>query len=86
LGLHPYAIKLLSEMIRSVAHQVQSILSTQSVTLINQFAAQEILVVDRIDGVSVIRRLDQAEIENWLDDYSLGDLWEKNVLGGRPRL
>ena len=86
LGLHPYAIKLLSEMIRSVAHQVQLILSTQSVTLINQFAAQEILVVDRIDGVSVIRRLDQAEIENWLDDYSLGDLWEKNVLGGRPRL
>ncbi len=73
-------------MIRSVAHQVQSILSTQSVTLINQFAAQEILVVDRIDGISVIRRLDHAEIERWLDDYSLGNLWEKNVRGGRPGL
>ncbi len=84
LGLHPYAIKLLSEMICSVAYQVQSILSTQSVTLINQFAAQEVLVVDRIEGVSVIRRLDEAEIAHWLDDYSLGDLWEKNVFGGRP--
>lgn len=84
LGLHPYAIKLLSEMIYSVAHQVQSIVSTQSVTLINQFAAQEVLVVDRIEGVSVIRRLDEAEIAHWLDDYSLGDLWEKNVFGGRP--
>lgn len=84
LGLHPYAIKLLSEMIRSVSHQVQSILSTQSVTLINQFTAPEILVVDRIEGGSVIRRLDEGEIRHWLDDYSLGDLWEKNVLGGRP--
>lgn len=84
LGLHPYAITLLSAMIRSVSHQVQSILSTQSVTLIDQFTAPEILVVDRTEEGSVIRRLDEAEIEHWLEDYSLGDLWEKNVIGGRP--
>lgn len=41
-------------------------------------------MVDREDGASVFRRLTSAEIESWLDDYALGELWEKNVLGGRP--
>jgi predicted ATPase len=73
-------------MVYSAAEHTQVILATQSVPLVNQFSPQDILVVDRIDGVSTIRRLDAAEIEHWLDDYGLGDLWEKNILGGHPIL
>jgi len=84
LGLHPYAITLLANMIRSVSQHTQVILATQSVTLVNQFALEDILVVDRIEGKSVFRHLSEEEMASWLDDYGLGDLWEKNLLGGRP--
>jgi predicted ATPase len=84
LGLHPYAISLLADMVRSVARHTQVILATQSVTLVNQFQPEDILVVDRQRGQSVFRRLDSEEMTSWLEDYGLGDLWEKNLLGGRP--
>jgi len=86
LGLHPYAITLLSEMVRSAAEHTQVILATQSVTLVNQFSPEDIIVVDRIEGESIFRRLSEEEISSWLEDYGLGDLWEKNVFGGRPAL
>ena len=84
LGLHPYAIALLADMVRSVSKHTQVILATQSVTLVNQFFPEDIIVVDRIEGESVFRRLSEEEIGSWLEDYGLGDLWEKNVFGGRP--
>ncbi|MCS6889821.1 MAG: AAA family ATPase, partial [Chloroflexus sp.] len=86
LGLHPYAITLLAELVRKVATKRQVILATQSVALVNQFAPEEVLVVDRRAGVSTVRRLDSATLAHWLADYALGELWEKNVLGGRPQL
>lgn len=84
LGLHPYAITLLAELLRGAATKTQVIASTQSVSLVNQFEPADILVVEREDGQSVFRRLDQGSLDVWLDDYGLGDLWEKNLLGGRP--
>jgi predicted ATPase len=84
LGLHPYAIALLADLIQSVAQERQVILATQSVTLVNQFTPEDILVVDRVRGKTVFRRLDQEQMAAWLEDYGLGDLWEKNLLGGRP--
>jgi predicted ATPase len=84
LGLHPYAITLLAALLRSAAKQTQVIVSTQSVSLVNQFGPEDILVVDREEGQSVFNRLAHADLESWLDDYGMGDLWEKNLLGGRP--
>jgi len=84
LGLHPFAITLLVNLILSASHNVQVIVSTQSVTLVNQFSPEDIIVVDRDNGESVFRRLPPEEIEKWTDDYGLGDLWEKNIIGGRP--
>lgn len=84
LGLHPYAITLLAQMVRAAAEHTQVILATQSVTLVNQFSPEDILVVDRVEGVSYLRRLSPEEIALWLEDYGLGDLWEKNLIGGRP--
>lgn len=84
LGLHPYAIVLLADMVRAAAVHTQVVLSTQSVTLVNQFTPEEILVVDREQGISTIRRLSADETAHWLERYGLGDLWEKNLIGGRP--
>lgn len=84
LGLHPYAIALLTEMIRSCTMHTQVILATQSVTLVNHFASEELIIVERADGASVFHKLDVSQLEEWLKDYSLGDLWQKNLLRGRP--
>ena len=84
LGLHPFAIRLLAAMVRSAAHNAQVILATQSVTLVNQFTLDEMLIVERAEGISTIRQPDSVSA-GWLEDYGLGDLWDKNVLGGHPK-
>ncbi|AFE07775.1 hypothetical protein COCOR_07851 [Corallococcus coralloides DSM 2259] len=84
LGLHPYAIQLLAGMVRSASQKSQIILSTQSVTLVNQFTPEDLVIVDRQDRASTFHRPTPEETASWLESYSLGELWEKNVLGGRP--
>jgi len=84
LGLHPYAISLLAGMLQSASARTQVIVATQSVTLVNQFNLEDIIVVDRENKQSVFRHLDKKVIENWMEEYSIGELWEKNILGGRP--
>lgn len=84
LGLHPSAIKMLAGMIRSVSHQSQIILSTQSVELMNEFQVEDVIVVERNDQQTVFRRLNEEKLASWLEEYSLGQLWEMNVIGGKP--
>jgi predicted ATPase len=84
LGLHPYAITVLASLMKSFATDKQLIVSTQSVTLINHFEPQDIIVADKEKGASTFRRLDDNELKDWIEDYSLGEIWEKNIIGGRP--
>ncbi|MGF1634395.1 MAG: AAA family ATPase [Phycisphaerae bacterium] len=84
LGLHPAAIKVLADMLESAATKTQVIVATQSVTLVNQFSPEHVWTVDREESQSVFRQLDSADRRNWLEDYALGELWEKNLLGARP--
>lgn len=84
LGLHPQAINLLAEMLKSVSTRSQILISTQSVTLINHFEPDAVIVTDREDDETIMRRLDPKDMESWLEDYGLGELWEKNIFGGRP--
>jgi len=91
LGLHPYALTLLGNLFKqasvsrgsSISKQV--IISTQSAPLLNEFAPEDIIVVERTNGESTFRRLDSTHLSEWLDEYTLGELWQKNLLGGRPR-
>ncbi|EMF50875.1 AAA family ATPase [Streptomyces sp. SID5476] len=85
LGLHPFALTVLAELFRSASTRSQVLAATQSVTLLDQFELDELVVVERVDGSTVLQRPDQEVLTAWLDDYSLGDLWLKNLLGGRPR-
>lgn len=84
LGLHPSAIQLLANLLKSTSTKTQIIVSTQSVTLINQLKPDSIIVVDRDEEQSLFRRLTPEELDAWLEDYGLGDMWEKNIIGGRP--
>ena len=84
LGLHPAAIELIAEQIRSVSQHTQILLATQSAYLLNFFAAEDIVVADRHGRETTLRRLSSAELEQWLAEYTLSQLWEKNVLGGKP--
>ena len=84
LGLHPFAITMLGAMMKSTAQQHQIIVSTQSVELVNEFDVDNLIVVDKTGGESHFQRPDAAALEAWLGEYSLGDLWKKNLLGGRP--
>jgi predicted ATPase len=84
LGLHPAAVTLLAGLLSSAATRTQVIVATQSVTLVNQFDPNSVWAVDRQDNQSVFRHLKHADMSTWLDDYSLGELWEKNFLGARP--
>jgi predicted ATPase len=84
LGLHPFAITQLADMFRTRSTTNQIIVSTQSVTLLNQLDPEDIVITEQHDGETSFERPDVDEIQTWLSDYAIGDLWEKNVLGGRP--
>ena len=84
LGLHPYAITLLASLLKQAAVTSQIIVATQSPLLLDHFEPEDVLVADRVSGATTLRRLDSEKLKVWLEDYSLGQLWEKNEIGGRP--
>lgn len=84
LGLHPYAIALLAELIQNAAQRTQLLVATQSPALIDQFSIEDIVVVNRKEGASTFERLQEADFNVWLESYSVGELWTKNVLSGGP--
>jgi predicted ATPase len=90
LGLHPYAIDLLADMLKRAAETQQVIVSTQSAELLSAFEPEDVIVVDRkmdaISSFSEFKRLDSKDLEDWLGEYTLGELWRRNILGGRPRV
>lgn len=84
LGLHPFAIRTLAGLFRTISKTKQILVSTQSVSLLNEFMPEDVIVCDRQGGASRLRRIAPGELTEWLKEYSLGELWEKNILGGRP--
>jgi len=84
LGLHPYAIVQLAGLLRQASSRSQVLIATQSVTLMNQFEVDDLIVVERRNGASHFTRPDRSKLSDWLNEYSLGELWEKNMIGGRP--
>ncbi len=90
LGLHPYAITVLASLLRQGTQVLtgvpykQVIVSTQSAALVDYFSPEEVIVTERMKEESVFRKLDAGSLDAWLQEYSLGELWQKNLLGGRP--
>lgn len=84
LGLHPYAIELLSSLLHEAAERAQIIISTQSPLLLDKFDPEHIIVVNHRDGETLLEHLDSEQLEQWLDEYTLSELWQKDALGGNP--
>nr|NQU92789.1 AAA family ATPase [Bacteroidota bacterium] len=84
LGLHPYAINKLAAMIKKASSNAQIIVSTQSVTFLDQFEAEDILVVERENQQTIFKRQNSESLSQWLEEYSIGELWGKNIMGGTP--
>ncbi len=84
LGLHPAAVTLIGGMIKSIATERQVIVATQSPLLVDAFDLDELFVLDLHEGRTEVRRFDEEEYQLWLEEYTTGDLWRMNLLGGRP--
>ena len=84
LGLHPAAIVKFSAMIKRASKKSQIIIATQSVELINNFSLDNLIIVGRFDNQSTFYRPNEEDFTHWLENYSVGELWEKNIIGGRP--
>jgi predicted ATPase len=84
LGLHPYALNLVAALFKKASHHTQVLVSTQSSSFLDNFDPQDIVVVSREGNESRFTRPDGAKLEAWLDEYTIGEVWEKNVIGGGP--
>jgi predicted ATPase len=84
LGLHPYALEMLAALVRQASVTTQVIVSTQSSLLLDHFEPEDVLVANRVNDGTQLTRLESPQLAKWLEDYSLGQLWEKNEFGGRP--
>lgn len=84
LGLHPYAIRVIASLFKKASHHAQVLISTQSPTFLDQFDPEDVIVASRHGNESQFVRPDPQQLESWLEEYSLGEVWEKNVIGGGP--
>jgi len=84
LGLHPSAIASMAGLIKTASRHCQLFIATQSPTLVDMFEPEDIVVVERKDRVSTFKQLNSSELNAWMAEYSLSELWEKNVFGGKP--
>ena len=84
IGLHPQALGLLAGIMRSASKRMQMIVATQSPVLLSEFPPQQIVTVNQVNGASVFERLNAEALNDWLADYTVGDLWQKGVIQGGP--
>ena len=85
LGLHPAAESLVGALIHAASQSCQVIVATQSASLLDSFDPQDIIVTEmQEDGATTFKRQSADKLCKWLERYSLGGLWEKNLMGGRP--
>lgn len=84
LGLHPHAISVLVDIFQQVAEDKQLIISTLSIELVSGLLPEDVIVVDQEDGASTFRRYTDDKLSGWRQEYSMGEIWKRNILGGRP--
>jgi len=84
LGLHPDIIPTLADLLRDASTRTQLILTTHSTALVDAFSdePEAVCVCEKVEGSTVIKRLDKERLNVWLKDYSLGHLWASGEIGG----
>ena len=84
LGLHPAAENVIGGLMKYASRTKQIILSTQSASFVDQFNPDDVIVAEIDGGESTFRRQSEAELRDWLERYTLSQIWSKNIIGGRP--
>lgn len=84
LGLHPAAESVIAGLIKSASRTCRVLVSTQSATFVDHFSPDDIIVVESERGESRFTRQSQEDLGKWLERYTLGQIWSKNLIGGRP--
>lgn len=84
LGLHPAAEQVLAGILKSTSRDCQIIVATQSAGFLDYFEADDVIVVENQEGTSTFTRQSSEGLKSWLTRYSLGEVWNKNLIGGRP--
>jgi len=84
LGLHPFALQVLASLFRVASNKTQIIASTQSSIFADFFDIEDIIIADTKENATVLKRLDAQEYNEWLEEYSIGEMWQKNLIGGVP--
>lgn len=84
LGLHPDSIKLVGEMMQSAAARTQLIVATHSPQIVAKLDPEQVIVTEKENGETHLRRLERRELEKWLKEFNLSDLWLAGHFGGRP--
>jgi len=84
LGLHPHAIQVLADMLKSAGSRTQLLVATQSPLLIDYFSPENVIIAERMGNATGLTRKAPDEFAAWLEDYTLGEIWRKNLLGGTP--
>lgn len=84
LGLHPKALQLLRAMIEHTKRHSQLIIATQSANFLDEFSPEQVIVAERQNEETIFKKLSTTELKDWLDDYTLSGIWDKNLIGGQP--
>ncbi|KYC35738.1 ABC transporter ATP-binding protein [Scytonema hofmannii PCC 7110] len=84
VSLHPELLRLLTDLMREASKRTQLIVATHSDRLVRFLQPKEVLVCDAEDGTTTMTWSDSLDLEKWLEDYSLDQVWAMNLLGGRP--
>ena len=86
LGLHPSAIVELASMVKIASQHAQIVLATQSPALLDEFKPEQITVIERdpVSKSSIFKQFTEEDLKVWLEDYTLSEIWDKNILGGKP--
>lgn len=84
IGLHPQALHMIASLFQAAGEHTQVVISTQSSRFVDEFEPQDIVIVEREGEATTFKRPDAGKLRAWLEDYSLGEVWEKNVFGGGP--
>jgi predicted ATPase len=84
LGLHPDWIKLVAELLQVAAMRTQVIVATHSPHIVAKLEPEQVIVAEKVDGETRLERQDRQDLEKWLKDFNLSELWLAGQLGGRP--
>lgn len=82
-SLHPEILNVLAELLVNASERMQIIVATHSPRLVTSCKPEDVVVVEPVNGASQFMRLKEKELEHWLRDFTLGELWEMGEIGGR---